>query len=435
MKNKVFMVSLGCPKNQVDSEKTLYALQQAGMEIVADETQADIIITNTCGFVNDAKQESIDTILELSRLKKTNPDVKLAVMGCLSERYRDDLKKSIPEIDHIFGTAELSHIVSDLAPKKIEAPHDPDDSARILTTAPHWAYLKIAEGCSNKCAFCIIPAIRGPYKSVPADMALKEAKALAARGVKELILVAQDTTLYGADIHMKNGLAELLRGLVKIPGLEWIRVMYMYPTLVNDELLSVMAGEEKVAPYFDMPLQHAADSVLKNMLRPETNGSIRALLEKIKRRLPHAALRTAFITGFPGETEADFKVLLNLVKDEEFDHMGAFVYSPEEGTSAYGMPGSVPRKKAEERYARLMETQKSISSRKLERKVGMTGRVLVDGMAGEEMLNTGRLITQSPGIDGCVILDGVEAEPGDFIQVAITGHTEYDLIGSGAENV
>jgi ribosomal protein S12 methylthiotransferase len=428
MAKKVFMVSLGCPKNQVDSERALHALRRAGLEIVTDQDQADIIITNTCGFVNDAKEESIDTILELSRVKKERPDVLLGVMGCLSERYGDDLKSAMPEIDFIHGVADIPAMVKNLVPGSKAYP-DPDSQDRIITTSPYWAYLKIAEGCSNKCSFCVIPQIRGPYKSVEMESVVKEAEGLAEQGVKELILVAQDTTLYGADLKMKNGLPRLLEKLSRIKKLEWIRVMYMYPALVTDELLSVFAGEGKVVPYFDIPLQHASTNLLKSMGRPETETSIRDMLDRIRQKLPNSAIRTAFIVGFPGEKAEDFKTLLRLVEDARFDHMGAFKFSPEEGSAAFTMSGAVPRKKAEERYGLLMTAQRDISRAKLEEKIGSVAEVLVDIQDTEEMLVAGRLATQAPKIDGCVILDGVEAAPGSIVKVKITGASDYDLVG------
>jgi ribosomal protein S12 methylthiotransferase len=429
MVKKVYMVSLGCPKNQVDSERALHALRKAGLEIVTDQDQADIIITNTCGFVNDAKEESIDTILELSRVKKERPDVLLGVMGCLSERYGDDLKSAMPEIDFMHGVADIPAMVKNLVPDSRAYP-DPDSHDRVITTSPYWAYLKIAEGCSNKCSFCVIPQIRGPYKSVEMESVVKEAEGLAEQGVKELILVAQDTTLYGADLKMKNGLPRLLEKLSHIKKLKWIRVMYMYPALVTDELLSVFAGEEKIVPYFDIPLQHASTRLLKSMGRPESETGIRDMLDRIKRKLPDSAIRTAFIVGFPGEKVEDFKTLLQLVADVRFDHMGAFKFSPEEGSTAFSMTGTVPKKKAEERYEQLMTAQRDISRAKLEEKVGLVADILVDIPDPEEMLLTGRLATQAPKIDGCVILDGVEAEPGRIVKVKITGASDYDLIGA-----
>ncbi len=421
---------MGCPKNQVDSERTLWALRRAGVELADNESQADIVIVNTCGFIGDAKEESIDTILELALVKKKNPRVKLAVMGCLSERYRDELSRLIPEIDYVYGVSDLEQALVDLVPGGVKSSlPDPEDTERIITTAPHWAYLKIAEGCSNRCSFCVIPAIRGPYNSRPLDAVVKEAAQLARRGVKELPLVAQDTTLYGTDIKIRDGLATLLRHLSDIDGIEWIRVMYMYPTLINETLLKCLADTEKVAPYFDMPLQHASDRVLKSMIRPETNKSIRKLIDSIKKLLPQSAIRTSFIVGFPGERDNDFETLMQLVEDSRFDHLGAFIYSPEEGSEAFNLPDRVDSDTARERYNRLLETQRHISQGILQAKVGGVEQVMVDGLDLEENLLTGRMITQAPQIDGSVILDKVEAGPGDIVTVKLTGSMEYDLIG------
>lgn len=432
---RLYLASLGCPKNLVDSERALAGLTQGGMELVGDPEEADTILVNTCGFVADAKEESVDTILELAEIKKNRPGVKLAVMGCLSERYRDDLVRDIPEIDLIFGAGQLRDLVGALAPNPPTF-SDPDELARVITTAPHWAYLKIAEGCSNNCAFCIIPAIRGPFISRPMESIVNEARRLADAGVKEINLVAQDSTLYGADLKIKDGLATLLKKLDKVDGIAWIRPMYLYPALVTDRLLRTMADAEKVVPYFDMPLQHADDAVLARMRRPETNAQIRRLIETIRRTIPDAAIRTAFITGFPGETDAAFETLLALVAESRFDHMGAFVYSPEEGTEAATMPDPVPEAVARGRYERLMTLQNGISAEKQEAKIGMTATVMVDGFDEDESLMTGRLATQAPGIDGSVILDGVEGAPGDFVEVTVTGATDYDLVatvGAGEE--
>jgi ribosomal protein S12 methylthiotransferase len=334
----------------------------------------------------------------------------------------------MPEIDFIHGVADIPAMIKNLVPDSKAYP-DPDSHDRIITTSPYWAYLKIAEGCSNKCSFCVIPQIRGPYKSVEMESVVKEAEALAAQGVKELILVAQDTTLYGADLKIKNGLPRLLEKLSRIKKLKWIRVMYMYPALVTQELLCVFAGEGKVVPYFDIPLQHASTRLLKSMGRPETETSIRDMLDRIRQKLPNSAIRTAFIVGFPGEKAEDFKTLLRLVEDSKFDHMGAFKFSPEEGSVAFTMSGAVPRKKAEERYEAVMTAQRDISRAKLADKIGSVADILVDIPDPEEMLVMGRLPTQAPKIDGCVILDGVEATPGSIVKVKITGASDYDLIG------
>ena len=303
MSKKVYMVSLGCPKNRVDSERALWALKEAGAEPVDDEALADIVIINTCGFTAQAKEESIGEILRLTKIKEERPEVKLAVMGCLTERYGAQLRESVPEIDHIYGIEGLREIIEDLAPNPQSVYPDPDEGPRLLTTAPHYAYLKIAEGCSNTCSFCVIPSIRGPYRSRDLGSLLSEATTLAGQGVKELIVVAQDTTLYGADLRLDNGLLQLLRQTALVDGIEWIRVLYMYPRLLSDQLLDFFAGEEKMTPYFDLPLQHIADDLLSKMNRPDTSASIGELIDKIRTKIPTAALRASFIVGFPGECE------------------------------------------------------------------------------------------------------------------------------------
>ncbi|VAX21678.1 Ribosomal protein S12p Asp88 (E. coli) methylthiotransferase [hydrothermal vent metagenome] len=424
------MVSLGCPKNRVDSERTLWALKEAGVEITDDESLADLFIANTCGFTADAKEESIETILRLAKIKEERPGRKLAVMGCLTERYGEELKDSVPEIDHIYGIARLREVIEDLAPDPSSVYPDPDAGPRLLTTAPHWAYLKIAEGCSNTCSFCVIPSIRGPYRSRNLDSLIAEATALAGQGVKELIVVAQDTTLYGADLRLDNGLENLLRQLARIDGIEWIRSLYMYPRLISDRLLDFFAGEEKMAPYFDLPLQHISNSVLRRMNRPDTSESIQELIDRIRAKIPAAALRASFIVGFPGETDGDFDQLLQFAKETRFDHLGAFIYSPEEGTGAYSLTEKVEDDIALERYDTFMRTQKEIVDEKAREKTGKNFDIIVDPPGAEDMLLTGRMITQAPEIDGVVILDSVEARPGDIISVKITGSVEYDLIGT-----
>jgi len=433
MPTKIHLVSLGCPKNRVDSEHALWALHSAGAQFAADAREADALLVNTCGFIGEAREESIDTILELAKIKEENPSVKLAVMGCLSERWRDELAREIPEIDCLFGVADLEQVVAALAPApgRVSIP-DPDEAPRILTTAPHWAYLKIAEGCSNTCSFCVIPNIRGPYRSRTPEKILEEAQNLAGRGVRELILVAQDTTLYGADLKREAGLARLLEQLNGVGALAWLRVLYLYPPLVGDRLLEAFAALDKVAPYFDIPLQHASDRVLKRMRRPETNESVRRLAGRVREKVPGAALRTSFIVGFPGETEEDFQALLDLATDVRFDHLGAFVYSPEEGSAACGSPDPVDEAVARERLDRLLTIQRKISAELQREKIGGVREVMVDGCDPDETLLTARLKTQAPQIDGSVILDGVAARPGDIIPVRITGSMDYDLIGVAA---
>ncbi|MDH5639357.1 MAG: 30S ribosomal protein S12 methylthiotransferase RimO, partial [Nitrospinota bacterium] len=360
----VYMATLGCPKNRVDSEKTLWTLARAGAKITLNEEEADLLLVNTCGFVTGAKEESIDRVLELAEVKKRRPNARLAVMGCLSERYRKELAERIPEIDHLYGVHELDKLARELGGgQESGAFLDPETlTERTLTTPAGWAYLKIAEGCSNTCSFCAIPMIRGPYHSRATADVLEEARRLADRGVVELNLVAQDTTLYGADMKQKNGLATLIRGLADIDGVEWIRVMYMYPPLLDDHLLEAMASSNKVAPYFDIPLQHASDRILDQMGRKETGRSIRELVSRVRRAIPGAAIRSAFIVGFPGETEEDFGQLTEFLEEARLDHVGGFVYSPEEGTSAEKLPGRPPEEVAEERLGRLMEAQRDISA-------------------------------------------------------------------------
>jgi len=427
MKEKIYTVTLGCPKNQVDTERALWRLRAAGAEFTAAPEEAGVLLVNTCGFITGAKEESIEVILELAEVKKKNPRARLAVMGCLAERYRAELAERIPEIDLITGVGDEA-IAAKLIPGAAAPIPDPDDPGRIITTAPHWAYLKIAEGCSNQCSFCAIPRIRGPFQSRPMEDILREARALAARGVKELILVAQDSALYGADLHEKRGLPRLLEKLNDIGGLVWLRVMYLFPPLVNRELIERFATLEKVVPYFDLPFQHASGAVLARMNRPETSDYIRRLIGDIRARIPHAALRTAFITGFPGEGDKDFDILRRLVEEARFDHMGVFTYSPEEGTAAYDLDSAVPEEIAHARRAGLMSLQRAISAEKLAARAGETIEVMADGYDEEENLATGRAAWQAPQIDGQVILDGVEAAPGDLLTLRVTGHTEYDLI-------
>jgi len=427
---KVFLKSLGCPKNQVDSERILWALKRNNATLTGDQRKADTLIINTCGFTEDAKQESIDAILALAEIKKSRPEVKLCVAGCLSERYRDDLTSQIPEIDHIYGVDELDAIIKELAGGQVSAPPDPDDPRRILGSPSHFAYLKISEGCSNNCSFCVIPLIRGPYKSRAPEQIIREARQLARGGVKELVVVAQDTTLYGADIRLDNGLGSLLDQLSDIEEIEWIRVMYMYPPLVTDRLLERFSRLEKVVPYFDIPFQHASDRILSAMNRQETERSIRNLVEKIRQSVPGASIRTSFIVGFKGETDKDFETLLKMVEDIRFDHLGAFIYSPEEESAAYRLSASrTPVLKARERFDALITTQREISKRLLNEKKGRIMDVIVDGIDEEEALLTGRTKHQAPEIDGTVILDSLTAAIGSIIPVKIVGATDYDLIG------
>jgi ribosomal protein S12 methylthiotransferase len=379
---KIGMVSLGCPKNLVDSEVMLGLAQESGHELTRDAADADVIVVNTCAFIDKAKQESIDTILEMAELKKTGKCRRLVVTGCMAERYRDELKAQIPEIDAVLGTGEVPDIVAAIAPTLIpllrqngeairtvaRRPQTADlptyiydaETPRLLATPRHYAYIKIAEGCDYKCAFCIIPTLRGNYRSRPADSIVREARMLAARGVKELLLISQDTSFYGVDRGERGALARLLRELNAIDGLEWIRMLYLYPTTIGDDVLDAIAECEKVCNYIDLPLQHASDRVLKRMKRPGTRASYERLLDRIRHRIPGVTLRTTFIVGFPGETDDDFAQLQDFVKTLGFDHVGVFTYSHEEGTSAHDLEDDVPAKVKTQRQSRLMSLQKQI---------------------------------------------------------------------------
>jgi ribosomal protein S12 methylthiotransferase len=453
---KIGLISLGCPKNLVDSEVMLGLAQQAGHELTNDAAAADVLVVNTCAFIDSAKQESVDAILEMAEHKKTGACRRLVVTGCLAERYREELKVEIPEIDAVLGTGEVPEIVNAIggavesekvAPLTFyrtpsistEHPSRPRPSyiydaetPRLLVTPKHYAYLKIAEGCDYKCAFCIIPTLRGAYRSRPADSIVSEARNLAERGVKELLLISQDTTFYGHDRKEAGALARLLRRLNDIDGLEWIRLLYLYPTTIDTETLAAMADCEKVCRYIDLPLQHASNAVLRRMKRPGSRQKYDALLANIRARVPGVALRTTFIVGFPGETDDDVAELVEFVNDHRFDHVGVFAYSHEEGTSARKLDDDVPGRNKAARRARVMAAQKRlIRSRNCQRR-GELARVLIDGPASDhELVLRGRLETQAPEIDASVFL--TECDPssfrsGDFVEVEIVGTREYDLI-------
>jgi ribosomal protein S12 methylthiotransferase len=461
---KIGLISLGCPKNLVDSEVMLGLAQQAGHELTQDPSNADVLVVNTCAFIDSAKQESIDAILEMAEHKKQGACRRLVVAGCMAERYRDELKKQIPEIDAVIGTGEVPQIVGAInggaapltffrpgrspiandhqapgpepqAPSgRREAPtylYDAD-TPRLFATPRHYAYVKIAEGCDYKCAFCIIPTLRGAYRSRPAESIVREARALAARGVKELLLISQDTTFYGNDRRERGALARLLRELNTIDGLEWIRLLYLYPTTIDDETLAAMAGCEKICKYIDLPLQHASNDVLRRMKRPGTRQTYDRLLARIRERVPGVALRTTFIVGFPGETDADVDALAAFVGDHVFDHVGVFTYSHEEGTSAYEFEDDVPKRTKEARRARVMRLQKQLVEARLPARVGTRARVLVDGpSADHELVLRGRLSTQAPDIDASVFLtdcDPSTYRAGDFVDVEIVETAGYDLI-------
>ena len=466
---KIGLVSLGCPKNLVDSEVMLGLAQGAGHELTEDASQADVLVVNTCAFIDKAKQESIDTILELAQHKTNGRCTKLVVTGCLAERYRDELKAEIPEIDVVLGTGEVESIVGalesepalvgagpaavpmtfhrtapvsahvaarhrDAVVAERDLPTYLYDAAtpRVLTTPKHYAYVKIAEGCDYNCSFCIIPRLRGQYRSRPVESIVAEARGLAARGVKELLLISQDSTFYGIDRKERGGLARLLRELNAIDGIAWIRLLYLYPTTITEETIDAIAACDKVVPYIDLPLQHAADGVLKRMRRPGSRASYEKLLLGLRDRLPGVTLRTTFIAGFPGETEADFTELCDFVKTVEFDHVGVFTYSHEEGTAAHGLGDDVPARTKASRQKKLMGIQQRIVARRHKTRLGQRVQVLVDGPSPEhELVLTGRLAGQAPEIDPVVYLTDGDPEilrPGDFVTAEIVESRGYDLV-------
>jgi ribosomal protein S12 methylthiotransferase len=481
---KIGFVSLGCPKNLVDSEVMLGLAEQAGHEITTEAEGADVLVVNTCAFIDRAKQESIDTILEMAELKKQRPGRKLIVTGCMAERYRDELRHEIPEIDAVLGTGEVTGLVGVLAgagsresgpggapmtfyarspqersgstdsrlPTPVSRPGSTPDSPhpspvfgvdlptylydattpRRRATPGHYAYVKIAEGCDYKCAFCIIPKMRGHYRSRSIDSVVQEARNLAADGVKELLLISQDTTFYGIDKGERGALPRLLRALNQVDGLEWIRMLYLYPTTITDEVIEAVAELDKVCKYVDLPLQHAADPVLKRMKRPGTRASYERLLGNIRARIPGVSLRTTFIAGFPGETERDVDALEQFIKDVEFDHLGVFTYSHEEGTSAFGLEDDVPQAEKEARQFRLMETQRQIVTRRQQARIGERVQVMIDGISPEhEWVWRGRLSGQAPEIDPVVYLtdaDPADLAAGRLIEAEIVGAEAYDLV-------
>lgn len=435
MKETVCLVSLGCPKNLVDSEVILGLLTKKGYLLTTDPLQAEILIVNTCSFIKEATQEAIETILHLSHYKEEGCCRLLIVSGCLPQRYGTILERELPEVDLFVGTGEFYKLPELLARKKRRKSYlsQPtfiynERTPRILSTPPFLAYLKIAEGCSNTCTFCTVPKIRGPYRSRKIRSILKEAEQLADKGVQELILIAQDTTAYGRDLEDGTSLEKLLKSLSKIDGLRWIRILYAYPREENfsEGLLELMAHEEKICPYLDLPIQHIDDEMLKRMGRRVKGREIRNLLEKIRISIPKISLRSTFIVGFPGEKENQFQLLLNFVKEIQFDHLGAFKYSSEEGTPASRLPHSIPEKVKEERLRTLMEIQKKISLKKYQQLVGQKKLVLVDGAPQEKGFFRGRLQTQAPEIDGSVYLKG-KASLGDWVEAKITQALPYDL--------
>jgi ribosomal protein S12 methylthiotransferase len=479
---KIGFISLGCPKNLVDGEVMLGLAQQAGHEITPAADDADVIVVNTCAFIDNAKQESIDAILEMAQQKRHGHCTRLVVTGCLAERYREELQKEIPEIDAVLGTGDVEAIVGAIearAAERAAAPvvfhrrspssarvptlhpptstlhpppstlHPPTstlqpptsnlptyiydaDTPRVITTPKHFAYIKIAEGCDYTCAFCIIPTLRGKYRSRTANSIVREAQSLAARGVKELLLISQDTTFYGIDRGERGELARLLRRLETVDGIEWIRLLYLYPTTITDDVLDAMAECDKVCRYVDLPLQHASAAVLRRMRRPGNRKTYDSLLSRIRARVPGVTLRTTFIVGFPGETEADFRELESFVEETRFDHIGVFTYSHEEGTRAFAVADDVQAATKRARRKRLMERQQRIVETSQQARIGSDVRVLIDGPSAEhELVVQGRLEGQAPDIDPVVYLtdcDPAELAAGDLINARVVAAQGYDLL-------
>jgi len=437
MKETVCLVSLGCPKNLVDSEVILGLLSKEGYLLTTDPLRAEVLIVNTCSFIKEATKEAIETILQLSHLKKEGRCRLLIVSGCLPQRYGEVLEKELPEVDLFVGTGafqNLPKLLSQKSKRKSFLPKSAflydERTPRILSTPPFIAYLKIAEGCSNACTFCTVPKIRGRFRSRKLRSVLKEAQRLADQGVQELILIAQDTTAYGRDLRDRTHIEKLLKNLVKVEGLRWIRILYSYPKIdhFTDGLLELMAHENKICPYLDLPIQHIDDEILKRMGRRSKGAEIRSLLKKIRAFLPGVSLRSSLIVGFPGEKESQFKALMDFVEEVQFDHLGAFKYSSEEGTRASRLPHPIPESVKEERLRTLMEIQKRISLKKYQEMVGQRRVVLVEGPQRERGVLRGRLQTQAPEIDGSVFLYG-KAQPGDWVEARITEALPYDLIG------
>lgn len=428
---KFLPVSLGCDKNLVDSEHMISGLCKAGYELTDDENDADIIIINTCCFIHDAKQESIDTILEMARLKDDKLKA-LIVCGCLGERYKSEIIKEIPEVDAVVGTLEkkdMAAVIAGILDEKKSA-HASDESGRVITTPGHYEYLKIAEGCDKHCSYCIIPKLRGPYRSVPMEDLIAEAKELADKGVKELILVAQETTLYGTDLYGKKSLPELLCKLSEIDGINWIRILYAYPEEVTDELIKVMSTNPKICHYIDIPIQSGSDAVLRRMGRRTDQDQIRSVVEKLRTAMSDICIRTTLIAGFPGETQEDFEETYRFVNEMEFDRLGIFTYSAEEGTPAYDFSPQIPDDVKKSRQEELYELQQAIAYEAAEAMKDTRLTVMVDGYLPEEDVYVARSYKDAPDIDGLVfVYSDRELVTGDMIDVRITDAREYDLEG------
>lgn len=436
---KIMLISLGCDKNLVDSEMMLGQLLEKGYEFTDDETEAEVVVVNTCCFINDAKEESINTLLEMAELREAGQLKALIAAGCLAQRYKEEIQKEIPQVDAIIGTMAIDAITQTLTEvlsgsaknhyrDLTEAPVY--GKKRVVTTGGHYAYLKIAEGCDKHCTYCIIPKVRGRYRSVPLESLVEEAETLAKEGVRELILVAQETTLYGKDLYGQKSLPELLRRLAEIPGIYWIRILYCYPEEIDDELIAVIKQEDKICKYLDIPIQHCADSVLKRMGRRTSKADLLQIIGKLRQEIPDICLRTTLISGFPGETEADHEEMLTFVDEVEFDRLGVFTYSQEEDTAAAVMEGQIEEKIKEKRQAQIMELQQAIAFEKAEDMVGRVLTVMVEGKVADEDAYVARTYRDAPGVDGYLFINTTASlMTGDFVKVQVTDANEYDLIG------
>lgn len=436
---KVMLISLGCDKNLVDSEVMLGQLKEAGYALTNEEAEAEIIIINSCCFIGDAKEESIRTILEMAEYKKSGSLKTLVVTGCLAQRYAEEIRTEIPEVDAIVGTTAYDRIVEVIRKAQKNGSAEclaeltllPEvGTHRVNTTGGYYSYLKIAEGCDKHCTYCIIPSLRGSYRSVPMERLLKEAEFLAEGGTKELILIAQETTLYGTDLYGEKKLPELLRQLCRIEGIEWIRLLYCYPEEITQELIDTIRQEPKICHYLDMPIQHASDAVLRRMGRKTNRAELESLIAKLRREIPDIALRTSLITGFPQETEEEHQELLDFVEKAGFQRLGVFPYSKEETTPAAKMKGQIPKRVKLKRQKQLMERQQLISRRRGEEKVGQVLKVMVEGRLPEENVMVGRSYMDAPGVDGYVFFTSPDTYlSGELVEVRITQAKEYDLIG------
>ncbi len=440
---KILFISLGCDKNLVDSEVMLGMLTGKGYEITDDENEADVVVVNTCCFIGDAKEESIHNILEMAELRKAGDIKALIVTGCLAQRYKEEVQTEIPEVDAIIGTTAIDAIVETLEDVLAGQGHNHIedinrtpvyDKSRIVTTGGHYAYLKIAEGCDKRCSYCIIPKVRGNYRSIPMESLLEEARKLVEFGAKELILVAQETTLYGKDLYGEKSLPRLLHELCKIDGLYWIRILYCYPEEITDELIETIRTEEKVCHYLDIPIQHTSDNILKRMGRRTNQAELRDMIARLRERIPDICLRTTLITGFPGETQEDHEELMAFVDEMEFDRLGVFTYSAEEDTPAAEFEDQIEEEIKKDRQAEIMELQQEIAFEKAENAVGRTVLAMIEGRLPDENAYAARIYMDAPNVDGLVFVQtSRELMTGDFVKVKITGSYEYDLIGEIVE--